>query len=245
MRNILFIILTFLSGLSYAQKFDNTYGKPIIALTETDPWLMVIGSDVYSFVLYEKGKIIYKSIENKKLKIYEVTLTQNELKKVIQSLLIPNSIYSLKENIDASDWTDQPSNDLYLNITKPKTISVYGNLSKKGDARKKTPKEFLMVYDNIKKYKNNAAKEWFPKRIEIMFWDYNYAPNKRPWIKGFPDLNSPSTIKFDNDSYSVFIDKGKFNEFKKYYSTIGEKEAVEINGRKMAISYRLPFPNLK
>lgn len=234
-----------LSGLTYGQQFDSTYGKPLIVLTETDPWLMVIGSDVPTFALYEKGQIIYKSIENKKLKIYEVTLTQEELKKVIESLLISKSIYSLKDDITASDWTDQPSNDLYLNITTTKNISVYGSLNDNGESRKKTPKEFLTVYDNIKKYKNNRAKEWLPKTIEVMFWDYNYAPNKRPWIKGFPDLNSKMTVKFDNDSYSVFIDKEKFMEFKKYYSSMGEKEAVEINDRKMAISFRLPFPNLK
>lgn len=245
MRNLLFAILSIISGLGYGQQFNSKYGKPLVVLKETDPWLMSVGSDVASFALYEKGQIIYKTIENKNLKIYEVTLTQNELKKVIQSFSIPNSIYAIEKNIIASDWTDQPSIDLYLNITKKKTISVYGSLRKKAEVRKRTPKEFLTVYDNIKKYKNNSAKEWLPKKIEIIFWDYDYAPNKRSWIKGFPDLNSKTTIKFDNNSYSVFIDKAEFKEFKKYYSTMGEKEAVEINDRKMAISYRLPFPNLK
>lgn len=245
MKQILLIILTLLCGITNGQQFNNSYGKPIIVLKETDPWLMSIGSDIASFALYEKGQIIYKSVENKKLKIYEVTLNQNELKKVIQSFSIPKSLYSLKENIIASDWTDQPSNELYLNINKKKTISVYGSLRKKAAERKRTPIEFLAVYDNIKKYRNNAAKEWLPNKIEIIFWDYDYAPNKRKWIKGFPDLNSKTTIKYNNDSYSVFIDKAKFEEFKKYYSKMGEKEAVEINGRKMAISYRLPFPNLK
>jgi hypothetical protein len=245
MRNLIFIILTILSELAFGQQFDSTYGKPLVVLTETDPWLMVIGSDVPSFALYEKGQIIYKCIENKQLKIYEVTLAQNELEKIVESLSIPNSIYKLKDHITASSWTDQPSNILYLNIAKQKTISVYGDLSKNVEARKKTPDEFLSVYDNIKNYKSITKKEWLPKQIEVMFWDYDYAPNKRPWIKGFPDLNSPTTIKFDNDSYSVFIDKENFEEFKKYFSSMGSKEAVEINGRKMAIAFRLPFPNVK
>ncbi|MDO8898981.1 MAG: hypothetical protein Q7V19_15125 [Bacteroidales bacterium] len=130
-----------------------------------------------------------------------------------------------------------------MNLKQTKTVYVYGRLSDKGEASEKTPKEFLSVYDNIKKFKINMAKEWLPKNIELMFWDYNYALNKRPWIKGFPDLNSPTTIKFDNDTYSVFIDNDKFDEFKIYYSSMGEQEAVEINCRKMAISYRFPFPN--
>lgn len=85
---------------------------------------------------------------------------------------------------------------------------------------------------------------WLPNKIEVMLWDYNYAPNKRPWPENFPDLNSPSTIKFNDNTYSVFIDKADFDKFKKYYLSMGEKEAVEINNRKMAISYGLPFPNL-
>ncbi len=243
-RILLLITLTLLSGLTYGQQIDNTYGKPLIVLTETDPWLMVIGSDVPSFALYEKGQIIYKSAENSRLKIYEITLTQEELQKVIQSFTISEAFYKLKDDIVASSWTDQPTNILTVNLKQTKTVYVYGRLSDKGEAREKTPKEFLSVYDNIKKFKINRAKEWLPKNIEVMFWDYNYALNKRPWIKGFPDLNSPTTIKFDNDTYSVFIDNDKFDEFKIYYSSMGEQEAVEINGRKMAISYRFPFPNL-
>lgn len=77
-----------------------------------------------------------------------------------------------------------------------------------------------------------------------MFWDYDYAPKKRPWIKDFPDLNSPTTINGDSNFYRVYIDRKHFDEFKKYYKSMGEKEAVEINGRKMAMSYRLPFPGM-
>jgi hypothetical protein len=240
-----FVLITLTPSLTFGQKFDKTFGKPLIILTETDPWLMAIGSDVATFVLYEKGQIIYKSIENKQLKIYKLTLSQVELQKTIQSLLIPDAIYKMQDYIEISEATDQPSTIITLNIKKSKTITVYGKLINKNEARKKTPKEFLTLYDNIKKYKNKSAKEWMPNKIEVMFWDYDYAPNKRPWIKGFPDLNSPSTIKFDKDSYSVFIDKVNFEQFKKYYSTMGEKQAVQINGRKMAISYRLPFPNIK
>jgi hypothetical protein len=101
------------------------------------------------------------------------------------------------------------------------------------------------VYDSIRSYRNKSASEWLPKTIEVMFWDYDYAPIKRPWLRDFPDLNSPTTIKVDSNFYRVFIDYKNFNEFRKYYKSLREKEAVEINGRKMAISYRLPFPSMR
>jgi len=246
MKNILLIILTFLGVASCGQQHDSNsiYGKPMIVLTETDPWAMVIGADVPSFALYESGQIIYQQIENKRLKFYEVTLSKTELQNVIKSLGIDEGIFKLPDNIDASSWTDQPSNELILNFDSTKIIRVYGRVGTDSEVRAATPKQFLTVYDNIKKYKNDSAKEWLPDKIEVMFWDYDYAPNKRPWIAGFPDLESPTTIKRGED-YSVYIDKKDYDEFIKYYSSMGEKQAVEINGKKMAIDYRLPFPNLK
>ena len=243
-HKIIFLLLSTFSTISYGQQYDSTYGKYLIVLVETDPWLMVIGSDVPTFALYENGQIIYKLIENEKVKFYEVNLTQTELQKVIQSLKITDELYKLN-HIEASDWTDQPTNVLILNFRMKKAISVYGRLKSNGEAREKTPKEFLVVYDNIKNYKNPNAKEWLPNQIEVMFWDYNYAQNKRPWIEGFPDLKSPTTIKINDELYSVFIDKKDFEKFKKYYSSMAANEAIEINGRKMTISYRFPFPNMK
>ncbi|MES2141202.1 MAG: hypothetical protein V4511_15955 [Bacteroidota bacterium] len=240
----LIIGLTFICNILVGQEYDTVYGKPLIVLTETNPWLMVIGSDIPTFAMYENGRIIYKKIENGHLKLYEVTLTGDELEKLIRSLSVSDDLYKLKSSIEASSWTDQPSSDLILNFDSTRIISVYGDLQDSKDARKKTPKEFLKVYDKIKKYKNGSAKEWLPNKIEVMLWDYNYAPNKRPWLKNFPDLNSPSTIKYNNNTFSLFIDKASFDEFKKYYLSMGEKEAVEINDRKMAISYWLPFPNI-
>jgi len=231
--------------VSFGQQYDSTYGKPLIVLFETDPWAMVIGSDVPSFALYENGQIIYKKIENKQLTLYEVKLSKSELQNVIKSFDITDSIYKLPNYIKASSWTDQPSNELILNFDSAKIICVYGRIGKNSEVRTATPIPFLTIYDNVIKYKSDSAKTWLPNKIEVMFWDYSYAPNKRPWIKGLPDLNSPSTIKRDDDMYSVYIDKNDFDKFKKYYSSMGEKQAVEINGKKMAINYRLPYPNIK
>ncbi|MBY0426901.1 MAG: hypothetical protein K2Q22_14800 [Cytophagales bacterium] len=132
-----------------------------------------------------------------------------------------------------------------MNTSFRKTISVYGSLynDDEDNSKEKVPQDFLIVYNKIIKYRSKDAKKWLPEKIEIMFWDYNYAPNKRSWIKGFPDLNSSTTLKRGDDLYSVFIERDKFAQFKKYFASIGEKEAIEINNRKMAMSYRLPFPN--
>ena len=243
-RSVLLSFFIYLGNISCGQQSNSSYGKPIIILTEKNPWAMVIGSDAPTFALYETGQIIYKKIENNNLNIYEVTLTKETLQKTIQSLLISDSIYKLPNDIAASSWTDQTSNELFLNLKSKKTIQVYGNLERLSEARNKTPSLFLIVYDNIKNYKSDFAKEWLPNKIEIMFWDYSYAPNKKTWPQNFPDLNSKTTVKREG-LYSVYLDKKDFAKFKRYYLSLGEKEAVEINGKKMAVSYRLPFPNIK
>jgi hypothetical protein len=242
-KTLFFFSISLLSLCTRAQQSDETYGKPLVVLTETNPWLMVAGSDTPSFVLYEKGRVIYKAFKKKHLKIYEATLTGQELRELIKSLSVTDEFYKLNDNITASDWTDQPTTILTINLDRSKKIEVYGNISS-NESRQKTPAAFLSVYDKIKKFKGSNAKEWVPKKIEVLFWDYNYAPKKRPWIKGFPDLNSPTTTKFGNDSYSVFIEGDKLGQLKKYISSMAEKEAVEINGQKMAVSYRLRFPNV-
>jgi hypothetical protein len=104
---------------------------------------MVIGSDVPTFALYNTGQIIYKKIENERLKLYEIKLTKQELEKVIQSLAISSDIYKLPNDIEAARGTDQPTTELFLNIDFRKTISIYGGLDFNSEARENTPSAFL------------------------------------------------------------------------------------------------------
>ena len=164
-RVLLIVGLTLMCNFSFGQNYDSIYGKPLVVLTITNPWLMIIGSDVPTFAMYENGQIIYKVFESKNLKLYEVTIAKEELKKVIQSLSISDTIYKLHNNIRASTSTDQPSNDLILNFDSTRIISVYGDLQGNVESRNKTPKAFLTVYDKIKKYKNDSAKEWLPNNF--------------------------------------------------------------------------------
>ncbi|WP_437918722.1 hypothetical protein [Sphingobacterium sp. LRF_L2] len=75
-RYILVFLLSLSLTISIGQTFNEKYGQPIITLIETAPWLMVIGSDVPTFVLYENGQIIYKKVINKKWEYFEVINNQ-------------------------------------------------------------------------------------------------------------------------------------------------------------------------
>ena len=236
-----------LTNYSFGQEWNEKYGQPIVVLVETDPWLMVIGSDVPTFALYENGQIIYKRVVKKKWKYFEVTNDREITQKIIKSFGITDSLMTQQDYIEASSWTDQPTNILLLSFDTVKQISVYGNLDKKDkETRKQTPKDFLTVYDNIKKFKSNKAKEWLPDHIEVMFTDYSHSPEKpKEWPENWPNLESESTIERNESLYSLYLPKENFEEFIKLISDLKEKQAIEVNGKKFSVSYRFPYPNLR
>ncbi|PAM95712.1 hypothetical protein B4N84_06335 [Flavobacterium sp. IR1] len=239
---IFVLILTSCTGQTTKEK----YGRPIIALIETDPWLMVIGSDVPTFALYENGQIIYKKIVDKKIKYFEVTNDKETTRKIIKSFGITDNLMKQDDYIEVSTATDQPTNILLLNFEPVRQLSVYGQLRNlKNETRQKAPKDFLDVYDKIIKFEDDKATEWLPNTFEVMATKYNYAPEKSlKWNSEWNDIKSETTVKRSEDLYSIYLDKKYYEEFIELLKNIKEKQAVEINGEKYSLSYRLPFPNL-
>jgi len=246
-RIILIILLTFSLTFSFGQTFNEKYGQPIVVLIETDPWLMVIGSDVPTFALYENGQIIYKKVVERQWKYFEVRNDRETTQKIIKSFGITDSLMKQQDYIEASSWTDQPTNIMLLNFDTVRQISVYGRLrGSKNEARQKTPKDFLTVYENIIKFEVDSAKVWLPDTFEVMATKYSYSPEKPlQWSKEWSDIKSSSTVKRSDDLYSIYLDKKYFEDFIKLLRSMKEKQAVEINGEKYSLTYRLPFPNLR
>lgn len=240
----LFFALTLTS--CYGQTNKEKYGRPIIALIETDPWLMVIGSDVPTFALYENGQIIYKKIVDKQTKYFEVTNDKETTQKIIKSFGITDNLMKQEDYIEASTASDQPTNILLLNFDPVRQLSVYGQLSDlKNKARQKTPTDFIDVYDKVIKFEDNKAIEWLPDTFEVMATKYSYAPEKSlKWNSEWNNIKSETTVKRNEDLYSIYLDKKYYKEFIELLKNTKEKQAVEINGEKYSLTYRLPFPNL-
>ncbi|SFC94546.1 DNA phosphorothioation-dependent restriction protein DptG [Zunongwangia mangrovi] len=241
MKNSTLILMIFFCLKFYAQK-----NEPILSLTVTDPWLMVIGSDIPEFTLYDNGELIYKVQKRKKVKLRRVKLENDEITDWI-SFVENNGLDSLKENYDASYLTDQPYNRLLVNTDNlQKEISVYGYLNKNNQyekTRKLTPSNFLKIYDRLSTYKNRKSKKWIPDFIEVMFWPYNHSPEKpKAWPENWPDFSNKRTVDRDG-LYSVYLKKNHLKELNDFIESLGEKQAVEINGKKWSISYRYPLPH--
>ena len=87
------------------------------------------------------------------------------------------------------------------------------------------------------------SQEWTPHYLEVMVWPYEYAPDTSiVWPKDWPGLNSKRSFKRE-DSYSIFLDGSVLPELQKFLRKEKEKGAVEIDGKKWAVSFRSVFPS--
>ena len=215
---------------------------PLIVLRESSPWAMVMGAGGPTFVLYRNGIVIYR--ENKKY--VSVKLNESEFYKLIKELKPSSDFLDLKGYYDLSEWTDEATTRLLINLNGfKKYVDTYGNLYSIKKGQKPAPKAFSKLFNKLIKYKHKNSKPWFPKKFEAMISPYEYAPEKSiVWHSDWPDLFDVWTKK-RYESYSIYMDASKYQEFEDFLKTRSMRGAVEINNRKWSVDVRLPFPNEK
>lgn len=237
---ILFILI--FCSVFYSKEFNPDYGKPIIVLIEYDPWAMAIGANTPTFAFYDSGIVIYKDIENGTNRSVKLSIQQKD--SLINYFNISDSLFTLSNQIIASESTDQPDNTLYLMFDSLKIVNVYGSIRSVRKARENTPKCFLNLFDKIISYKNNRSKIWIPDKIEAVVWDYSHSIGESlKWPNGWPDLNSSDTV-VRGRIYSIYIDGKYYKELVEFLGQRSKKQSIEINGKKFTVVLRFPFPNI-
>lgn len=220
--------------------------QPLVLLYVRDPWLMVIGSDSPKFALYDNGLVIYASGKNKPEEAFlSKLLSPPELRELLTALDLERRLGGLDgKRIGASMKTDQPTNRLcYWVDGKLRAVSVYGSLHTSNPEREQVPKPFLEVFDFLTQFRAKGASPWLPPQIEVMIWPFDYSrETPRPWPKEWPGLDDPATRKRGDTSYSVFLDSRHFSAFLDLLRSMKSGQAMLIEEKKWAISYRLPFP---
>ena len=241
---VLALMACVISVYGFAREWDDRFGFPVVSLIETNPWLMVIGSDVPTIAIYESGYVIYRRVENRQMKYFFVKLDFEQTQELIFELGITDELMEIPEFIQASDRTSQPRNILTLVFEDIVQKMVYGDLRNDSEARARTPAEFLVVFDNLIAYKNENEKPWMPDYIEVMLSDFSHSIEiPVEWPREWPDLNSETTVQRHKMLYSVYIHQSEFQKFIELISSLLIRHAVKVNGRMFSVSYRLPFPN--
>ena len=211
---------------------------PLVIMLTTDPWLMVIGSDSPSFALYSDGTTIFRT----KAGLQATKLGKEQMDGVVQAFENPD-LAALAGRYEATAWTDQPDNNLLVyGRGTPFFISVYGSLADPA-LRSNLPAPIVRAFDRLRNFTATDAQGWLPQNVEVMVWPYEYAPDKSiAWPKRWPDLYDRTTVG-RGDSYSIFMSATELPALEAFLATRKERGAIEINGKKWAVSVRLPFPH--
>jgi len=251
-------LLILLCLSAHALEIDPFKGpKPIAVLIQTDPWLMVIGSDTPMVTIYDNGQIVYLKREKEKPPVLLAKqLPTNELAAVRKKLTSFGDYSKLKRYYDlAPHVTDLPETKIYLAPDDGNLVStVYGLMvpdthlpaySTFGGGGKpdKLPEIIKDLHCYLTSFDFADAKPWEPPYVEAMVWGYDYAPDESiHWPKDWPGLDSPNTLK-RGDSYSIFLPGKELPKLREFLKTQKEKGAVEIGGKKWAVSIRYAFPS--
>ena len=251
------IAVVALTAFAQTKKIDPFAGpKPIAVLLQTNPWLMVIGSDVPRVVIYEDGDVVYERTEREHRGEYlHKRLPSQELEDVRKKLAECGDFSKVQHSYDvAPNITDQPETRIYLNLDgNVNFASVYGwaagenftaVYSKEGG---KPTDPLPAALRNLNNYLSSihfeGADPWKPPYIEVMIWPYSYAPDPSiHWPKEWPGLESPSTFA-RGDSYSIFLPTSELVKLQAFLKTQKPKGAVELGGKKWAVSARYAFPS--
>lgn len=204
--------------------------------------------------VYENGEIIFVKKVNDQLVYHHITLDGNELEKVREKLKPVLALNDLKARYNVTPVTDQPEAMFYFRDgNREIATSVYGlKISRtqlpgyiefQGNAEKTIPPdELLTLHKWLSELDYANSKEWMPKYVEVMLWDYSYAPEASiQWLNDWPSLNSDRAFK-RGDSYSIFMDGLLLPKLRHFLATQKPRGAVAIADKKMAASYRFTFP---
>jgi hypothetical protein len=240
-----------------AAEVPEANGRPLFVIIERNPWAMVIGSDSPTFALYDDGTLIYQREQSTP----EVPFLMRKITdpKNFQNQLAPFDLAKFARHYELSSATDQITTDVW---TPARAIRIYGNWrrplanGRKSDPDMKAlfereqkmfqslPSEIRQMLARIEEERKANGTPWLPKKIEVMFWPYEYAPDVSiTWPKGWPGLNAKDSRKRGTHSYSVYLPSDKLDELQQFLKTRKERGAVLIDGKKMAESYRFPFPD--
>lgn len=252
------LILLLICASVHALEIEPFKGpKPVAVLIQTDPWLMVIGSDTPMVTIYDDGQVIYLKREKEKVSVLLVKqLDTNELAIVRKKLISFGDYSKLKRHYDlAPHVTDLPETKIYLSPDYGNLVTtVYGLIvsdthlpaySTFGSDRKpdKLPASIKNLHSYLTSLDFADAKPWEPQYVEVMVWGYDYAPDESiHWPKDWPGLDSSSTLK-RGDAYSIFLPGEELPKLRQFLKTRKEKGAVEIGGKKWAVSVRYTFPS--
>jgi hypothetical protein len=233
-------------------KFEPWAGpKPVAVFTEFNPWLMVIGSDPPRVAIYENGDVIFAKKVGETYAYHTVRLSPAQLQELEARWQSVFSVTPPKNGYDVSGATDQATASFYLRHGEQTfQTHVYGwscrggvNAPAQLKPEERPPAALADAHKTFCSMDFPESKEWAPKYVEVMLWDYSYAPEQSiVWPKKWPDLKSERALK-RGEAWSIFLDGSQLDDLHAFLRERANKGAVELGGKKWAADFRYTFPS--
>jgi hypothetical protein len=202
-RALIATILGLSAGSCWAADFNPFEGpEPLVVFIEREVWAAVIGADTPRVAMYENGDVIFAKEVNGKFVYHQALLDSDgraDVRRHVDRLLAVNE---LRTSYSISRATDQPTAFFYVRAgDRELTTSVYGlAISDAGlppgaelhSPREAAPPQGLLEFHRwLSQIDYPRSREWVPKYVEVMLWDYSYAPDRSiQWPSQWPSLDS-------------------------------------------------------
>ncbi len=215
--------------------------RPLVAVYEHDPWAMVIGSDVPSFVLYANGSVITSPQAGEAPG--RVAGTISEADKFATD--VHELLKAEPERRSLSLTTDQ-ANTVFLVRTDAGWIyrSVYGmtrGCKPTQQDAKPVPAAIRSVCSKIEALNVSGRGPWVPQKIEVMRWGFEHSRLKpRPWPASVPAPPPGAPPKSGVKSH--FIDAKHRDSLKAFLASLKQSQAVGHAGHKWSVRQRAVVP---
>lgn len=222
---------------------DGLRHRPLIQLVERNPWLMVIGSDVPTFVLYEDGLVIFRKGDERRGEHMRADLGRAGAA-ALAGDIARSGFFDLPRSTSVAHATDQPTVQVLVRDgLRWHLASVYG-IGRDGKAlhgNEEAAPAFTRTYRRLVTFDAPKAAPWNPEQIEVMLGDFSYAGSSVPWPSAIPRPKAPIQAPA-NGVFKHFIDGKYEDDVRALQAKARDTTAVEIDGHKWSFGYRRCVP---
>ena len=104
------------------------------------------------------------------------------------------------------------------------------------------PSNLQEAFRELLAFSHPNALEWKPPYLEVMMWPFSYAKSSVSWPVEFPGI-ADKNMRRSPRGLELFLPYSKFDGYKVFMSKLKPMAAVRLDGKKWAISERIPFPH--
>lgn len=215
--------------------------RPLVAVYERDPWAMVIGSDVPSFVLYADGTVILSPITGEP--------PGRIVGRTADARALSAKLFALLENepVRRTLWgaTDQPTTAFLIRSDKGWIQrTVYGMTAGCKPSNSRAAPVPAAVRDAcaaIAGLSVDARKPWAPGAFEVMLWGFEHSRGEaKPWPPAVPA--PPARKPLERGVVKHRISPPHHAALKTFLSSLAPNQAVSHAGHKWSVATRAVVP---